>query len=82
LEELVKNFITICLVNILLAALVVIAPAEINASADRSKEVERYIAIFSSGTHSRQITAAKEITRSGLSDPKLFDLLNEKLLDN
>jgi hypothetical protein len=78
----VKSLVAIFLVNVLLAAFFFITPAEINASADRSKEVERYVEIFSSGTLSRQITAAKEITRSGLSDPKLFDLLNEKLLDN
>ncbi|MCJ7604196.1 MAG: hypothetical protein MUO63_22185, partial [Desulfobulbaceae bacterium] len=77
-----KNFVALLMVNGLLAAFLFFTPTEINASMDRSKEVEQYIEILNSGTLSRQIDAAKEITRSGLSDPKLFDIINTQLLDN
>lgn len=76
-----KSFLALLMVNVL-AAFFLVTPAEINASSDRSKEVEQYIKIFNSGIVSRQIVAAKEITRAGLSDPKLFDLINTQLLDN
>ena len=77
-----KSFVALLMVNGLLAAFFFIMPAEIKAAADRSIEVEQYVEIFTSGTLSRRIAAAKEITRSGLSDPKLFDLINAQLLDN
>lgn len=77
-----KSWVALLMVNGLLAAFFLIMPVEINASMDRSKEVEQYVEILSSGTLGRQISAAKEITRSGLSDPKLFDLINNQLLDN
>lgn len=76
-----KSFVALLMVNVLVVFFL-ITPAEINASMDRSKEVEQYIEILNSGTVSRQIGAAKEITRAGLSDPKLFDLINTQLLDN
>lgn len=77
-----RNFVALLMVNGLLAAFLFFTPAEIKASMDRSNEVEQYIEILNSGTLSRQINAAKEITKSGLSDPELFDLINTQLLDN
>lgn len=77
-----KNFVALLMVNGLLAAFLFFTPTEIKASMDRSKEVRQYIEILNSGTLSRQINAAKEITNSGLSDPELFDLINTQLLDN
>lgn len=77
-----KNFVDLLMVNGLLAAFLFLTPTEINAFADQSKKVGQYIEILNSGTLSRQIDAAKEITKSGLSDPVLFDLINTQLLAN
>lgn len=45
-----KSFVALLMVNVL-AAFFLIAPGEINASTDQSKEVEQYIEILKGGIH-------------------------------
>jgi len=47
---------------------------------DRSDEVNQYIEMLTSGTLNKKIEAAKIVERSGYSDPKLFDLIEQELL--
>lgn len=50
--------------------------------ADRSAEINQHIETLSSGALVHKIEAAKIITRSGFTDPKLFNLIESELLDN
>ncbi|ODS23620.1 hypothetical protein AB835_07860 [Candidatus Endobugula sertula] len=46
---------------------------------DVVEELDTYISIFKSGFPSEQIAVAKKLEWSGLSDPKLFDLIEKKI---
>ena len=47
------------------------------AEVDRSSEVDEYITMLKSDNMEQRINAAKRITRSGLTDSKLFDLIRD-----
>ena len=47
-----------------------------------SEKLDSYISMLNSGNIVQRTTAAKKITRSGLDDPELFNLIKEKLLNN
>ena len=51
------------------------------AEVDRSSEVDEYITMLKSDNMEQRINAAKRITRSGLTDSKLFDLIRDNLLN-
>lgn len=51
------------------------------ASSDRSVEVDKYIKMLESTSLETRIDAAKLITRSGFTDPRLFSIVNENLLN-
>lgn len=51
------------------------------ASAGTSAEVDKYIEMLGSASLKTRIDAAKFITRSGIIDPKLYNIINEKLLN-
>ncbi len=50
------------------------------ANSDRTAEVDKYIKMLGSASLKTRIDAAKFITRSGITDPRLFNIINEKLL--
>jgi len=51
------------------------------AQLDRTQEINDYIQTIQDGVLSHQILVAKKITRSGLTDAPLFDLLEKELLE-
>ena len=51
------------------------------AEENRQTEVDEFITMLKSNNIEQRITAAKRITRSGLTDPKLFDLIRDNLLN-
>ncbi len=55
--------------------------SSVNASSDRTEEVNQYIKKIKSSNIITRIEAAKEISNSGLTDPLLFDLINDILLN-
>ena len=59
-----------------------IGTSSVSAQGDRSAEVEQYINMLNSSSRHHRITAAKKISRSGLSEEKLFDMINDILLKN
>jgi hypothetical protein len=56
--------------------------APLSAKQDRSEETKKFITMLQSSSQKQRVEAAKRITRSGLSDPRLFNLINKKVLDN
>lgn len=48
--------------------------------AGKVDKVEYYLKMITSGSYTERLTAAKEITNSGLNDPKLFKVIEERLL--
>lgn len=50
------------------------------AQEERSAEVDKYIDMLKSQSIPQRIEAAKRITGSGLTDPKLFNVIKEELL--
>jgi len=50
------------------------------ANSDRSAETGQFIKMLSSSSVKTRIDTAKRITRSGLTDPELFNIINENLL--
>jgi len=50
------------------------------ANSDRSAETDEYIKMLGSTSLKTRIDATKMITRSGLTDPELFNIINENLL--
>jgi hypothetical protein len=48
--------------------------------ADDTQEINEYIQTIQEGSLAHKIRAAKEITRSGISDTKLFDVVEKELL--
>ena len=50
------------------------------ASSDRTAEIDNYIEMLGSASLKTRINAAKLITKSGITDPGLYDIINEKLL--
>lgn len=51
------------------------------AAEDRSEDIQKYIAIFSTSTDRVElIRAAEKLAIEGLSDPQLFDVVEKKLL--
>lgn len=68
-------------INILIALFFVsLFFANLLAADNRSDETERFISMLNSGFRIERVKAAKLITRSGLTDQKLFDLIQDKLL--
>lgn len=51
------------------------------ASEDRSDEVNQYISRLESQSRQTRINALKVITRSNLTDPRLFNVIRDKLLE-
>ncbi len=51
------------------------------AQTDRTEEVHEYIRMLKSDSVTERTAAAKKISRSGLTDPQLFDLINGQLLN-
>lgn len=49
--------------------------------ADQSEEVDKYLNMLSSDSSKTRIDASKYISRSGLTDPKLFNFVEKKLLE-
>ncbi len=49
-------------------------------ASDRTAEVNTFITMLESDSLKTRIDAAKQITRSGLTDPGLFNMIQEKLL--
>ena len=49
------------------------------AGSDQSAQVDKYIEMIGSASLRNRIDAAKFITRSGITDPKLYNIINEKL---
>ena len=43
--------------------------------------IDKYIKIFTNGTSMQQRSAVKEFPYTGLSDPKLFDLVEQRLIE-
>jgi len=50
------------------------------AASDRMAEVNKFTTMLESDSLKTRIDAAKQITRSGLTDPGLFNIIQEKLL--
>lgn len=68
-------------INILIALFFVsLFFTDLLAADNRSDETEHFISILNSDLRVERINAAKLITRSGLTDQKLFDLIQNKLL--
>ncbi len=59
-----------------------IGASSVSAQGNRSAEVEQYINMLNSSSRHQRITTAKKISRSGLSEEKLFDMINDILLKN
>jgi hypothetical protein len=51
------------------------------ATSNQTAEANKYIDMLGSASLKTRIDAAKQITRSGLTDPKLFNIINESLLN-
>jgi hypothetical protein len=51
------------------------------ASSDKSAEIDKYIEMLGSASLRTRIDAAKLITRSGITDPRLYNIINDKLLN-
>ena len=69
------------IINILIALFFVsLFFANLLAADNRSDETESFISMLNSDLQVERIKAAKLITRSGLTDQKLFDLIQDKLL--
>lgn len=49
-------------------------------ASDRTAEINNFITMLESDTPKIRTDAAKRITRSGLTDPRLFNIIQEKLL--
>ncbi|MCF6248078.1 MAG: hypothetical protein L3J69_12055 [Desulfobacula sp.] len=62
--------------------LLIVFPVNLMAQSggDRSAEVHKYIEMFQSESVKTRIDAAKYVSRSGLTDPRLFNFINDKLL--
>lgn len=69
-----------------LLAVVIIAlsifPSTVYSAEDRTTEIENLLGLFNSKSSIQRIKAAKLITQSGISDRRLFDPINQYLLDN
>ncbi len=52
------------------------------ANSERTVEADKYIKMIESTSLKTRIDAAKLITRSGLTDPRLFSIINENLLSS
>lgn len=50
------------------------------AEIDRSSEVNKYIEMLHSTTYKTRLDAAKYITRAGITDPKLYDVVRNQLV--
>jgi len=50
------------------------------ANSSQSAEVDKYIQMLGSTSFKTRIDAAKLITRSGITDSRLYTIINEKLL--
>ncbi len=74
-----KNMQTIFLFTFCLMIIFLNTPAL--AGSDQSAEVDKYIKMLESASLKTRIDAAKYITRSGITDPKLYNIINEKLLN-
>ena len=48
---------------------------------DRSGEINEYMKILNTGNSGQRARAAKSISTSGLTDKRLFDIINERLLN-
>lgn len=53
---------------------------QVQANQDKSAEVDKYITMLNSASLKTRVDAAKYITRSGLTDSRLFNFVEEKLL--
>lgn len=75
-----KNFS----LNLIFAFFVMIVFLNANptsANQNRSVEVDKFITMLESSLQNQRINAAKLITRSGLSEPRLFSVIDKKLLN-
>src|SRR3989304_4624841 len=52
-----------------------------DAEGDRLEEVDEFITMLKSDNMEQRTNAAKRIARSGLTDPRLFDLIRDNLLN-
>jgi hypothetical protein len=64
----------LCIMGILFSSL------SVSAATDRSSEISSFLTMLESSSVKTRIDAAKQITRSGLTDPELFNRIEEKLL--
>ena len=69
--------------NVILALFVLISPASFAADIKSllNEEIESYITDLEGAEGESLISVASRITRSGLTDPRLFDKVNDILLD-
>ena len=75
-----KNF-SINLIFAFFVMIVFLNANSVSANQNRSLEVDKFITMLESSLQNQRINAAKLITRSGLSDPRLFSVINKKLLN-
>ncbi|MBU1343526.1 MAG: hypothetical protein KKE44_03105 [Proteobacteria bacterium] len=52
-----------------------------SASSDSSEEIDKYIEMLNSESSKTRVTAAGMIAKSRLTDPRLYNVINEKLLN-
>ena len=74
---------TLCwtvLIFILLVLSRLCPPVSFAQQEDRSKEINEYIKTLNTGSSRQRAMTARKISTSGLTDKKLFDIINERLL--
>ena len=69
-----RSFFSFCIIGLLLSN------PQVSESLDRTSEGNTFITMIESNNAKTRIDAAKQITRSGLTDPELFNRIQEKLL--
>jgi hypothetical protein len=73
-----KNMLTVLALTFCLAIIFFNIPSLANS--DQSADVDKYIQMLGSTSLKTRLDAAKFITRSGITDSKLYIIINEKLL--
>lgn len=76
-----KNIILNCFLFAICLAIILSTNYPALANSDRSAETDKYIEMIGSASFKTRVDAAKLITRSGNTDPRLYSFINEKLLN-
>ena len=77
----VKNIIHLLSVVAIISFFQMISANDVQAQTDRSTEVAMYMNMLKSNNVAQRTEAAKKISGSGLTDPKLFNTINVMLLE-